>query len=280
MPRLKVALLFSGQPRCIDGLSYDSIRTCLLDRYDVDVFAHFWGDLETDKTTGTVAANLDRFTELYSPKAIRVDPPLRADEFPLAWLQPHSPVPLTHENILTLKTSNWASRNRNCISMYTSMARVYEVFKAHGGTYDWILRIRTDCVLLRCPQLEALDNTLLYAPQWHELYRGLLVNHTLLTGPDLAQTLFTVRTAVEHLPGVCDEEFLFHHLRTQGVLSRVRTLPLDTFYPTLTRTGTETDHPEPTLTSKVVPPPYRRFVWKTSPQFTWSPPITAWTPLE
>ena len=40
---MKVALLFFGQARFIDSpLSYNSIKEHLLDKYDVDIFAHTW----------------------------------------------------------------------------------------------------------------------------------------------------------------------------------------------------------------------------------------------
>jgi hypothetical protein len=266
---LKVALLFSGQPRCVDGLSYQSFKTCLLDRYDVDVFAHFWGDIDSKKSTRTTSANLDRFTELYAPKAIRVDPPLRAAEFPLAFLQARSPVPLTPETILDLTSSESAYWARNCVSMYTSMGRVYDVFKAHGGEYDWMIRARTDCVLLRCPDLEALERNYLYAPQWHPLAQAALVNHALIVPPRLAPALFGIRETLDQLPGKTDEDFIFHRLRTTDALRYVRTIPLSQFYPTLTRDGVQTDRPEPDLVPLVVAPPYTQYVWDTAGPSAW-----------
>lgn len=265
MSRPRIALLFSGQPRCADGLSYQAFKTCLLDRYDVDVYAHFWGDIESNKSTGSASANLERFKELYSPKAVRVDPPLRADEFPLPFLQPHSPVPLTRENILTLKAANWAYWVRNCVSMYTSMGRVYELFKGESsGEYDWIIRTRTDCVLLRCPDLSALERGYLYAPQWHGSTQGVLVNHALIVSPSFAPALFGIRETLEQLPGKMDEEFVFQRLRTTDTLRYVRTIPLSQFYPTLTRDGVQTDRPEPGIAPSVVSPPYTQYVWGTS----------------
>ena len=260
---MRIALLFSGQPRCVDGISYESIKRCLLDRYTVDVYAHFWGDLETAKSSGSMDANLERFKELYSPKAMRVDPPLQPDEFPLSFLQRYSPVPLTRDMILTLEaSSNWAYWIRNCVSMYTSMGRVYELFKtAGGGQYDWIIRTRTDCVFLRCPMLESLERNRLYAPQWHGVRQEVVVNHALIVSPSLAPALFSIRSTLERLPGKMDESFVFHHLKSQGVLSSVRTLPMRIFYPTLTRDGCQTDKPEPGLTSEVVAPPYSAFSW-------------------
>lgn len=41
--RLRVALLFSGQPRNVKGLAAQKMHVCVLNgRFDVDIFAHFW----------------------------------------------------------------------------------------------------------------------------------------------------------------------------------------------------------------------------------------------
>lgn len=257
MSRPRVALLFSGQPRCIDGLSYQSFLKCMLSKYDVDVYAHFWEDIESDKSTGRASDNIELFKKLYNPKVLQVDPPLRGDEFPLAFIQPHSPVALTSENICGIQASNWAYWVRNCVSMYTSMDRVYSAFESHRtGNYDWIIRTRTDCVLLRCPRLDLLNKRYLYAPNWHGHTNPVVVNHALLVPADMAPVLFRIRHTLEELAGHMDETFIYNHLKKHGVLDRVRTLPMGVFYPTLTRNGLQTDRPEPNLKSEVVPPPY------------------------
>jgi hypothetical protein len=256
MPKPRVALIFSGQPRCVDGISYQSFRKCILDRYDVDVYAHFWGDIETDKSTGNAAANIETFKRLYSPRMLQVDRPLTADEYPLAFIQPHSPVPLTTETLLGIRPSNWAYWVRNCISMYESMKRAYTVFESAGVSYDWVIRTRTDCVLLRCPLLENLDSNYMYAPNWPGHQNPVIVNHALITPQDIANRLFRIRDTVCGLRGNMDETFVYNHLLHHGLIDRVRNLPMATFYPTLTRDGVQTDKPEPNMTSEIVRPPY------------------------
>lgn len=257
MSKLRVALIFSGQPRCVGGISYDGFKKCILDRYDVDVYAHFWEDVESAKSTSNADVNIELFRKLYKPKSLRVDPPLSAGEFPLKFIQPHSPIPLTCENILKLDPSNWAYWVRNCISMYTSMSRAYDIFESADIKYDWIIRTRTDCVLLRCPRLEALDSHYMYAPDWHGPNNPVIVNHALLLTPSVASTLFRIRYTVEELGGNMDETFVFNHLWRSGLIDRVRTLPMSVFYPTLTRDGAQTDRPEPNMKSEIMEPPYR-----------------------
>jgi hypothetical protein len=256
MSKQRIALVFSGQPRCIDGISYEGFRKCILDEYDVDVYAHFWGDLESDKSTGSVSQNIELFKTLYTPKSIQVDKPLLAEEFPLSFIERHSPIPITRDNVLDLKPSNWAYWVRNCVSMYTSMCRVYELVESSGVKYDWIIRTRTDCVLLRYPRLEKLDPGYMYAPDWHGPRNPVIVNHALIVPPSIAPTLFRIRHTLEGLRGNMDETFIYNHLWYHGFLDRVRTLPMTVFYPTLTRNGVQTDKPEPSMKSEVIDPPY------------------------
>lgn len=270
MSKPRVAVIFSGQPRCVDGLSYDSFKKCILDRYDVDVYAHFWGGLDSDKSSGNVAHNIELFKRLYNPKAIKVDPPLRGDEYPIEFVQRTSRRVITPNNVLNIPPSNGGSLLRNCISMYESMRRAYDLHRNCGGTYDWVIRTRSDCVLLRFPELEKLDPSYIYSPQWHGLDQAVIVNHTLLIPPSLAPNVFSIRNTVEHLPGVSDEWFVFNHLARCGLTQSIRTLPKTIFYPTLTRNGIVTDHPEPDLISEVVSPPYSMYIWSSS----------SWTPIK
>lgn len=260
MTRLRIALIFSGQPRCIDGLAYESFKTCILDRYDVDVYAHFWSDVDSTKSSGTTAENIKLFRRLYKPKAIRTDPPLRGHEYPLQFIQRATTLPISHYNVLDM-TDYHACILRNCVSMYESMHRSYELCKASGETYDWILRARTDAVLLRCPELGALNPNYLYSPQWHSLNDGNMVNIVLIVPPSIAEAVFSIRKTIETLAGVSDEWFIFNHLVHCGLVHLVRTLPKTLFYPTLTRDGRQTDRPEPTMVPEVVAPPYTMYAW-------------------
>ena len=268
MPKPRVALIFSGQPRCVDGISYQSFQKCILDRYDVDVYAHFWEDVESSKTTGTASANIELFKQLYSPKAIRTDPSLKGGEYPLEFIQRATPHAISRHNVLTT-TDYSACILRNCVSMYESMYRAYELCKASGETYDWILRARTDAVLLRCPALDALNPKYLYSPQWHSLNDANMVNIVLIVPQSLAENAFSIRKTIESLSGVSDEWFIFNHLARCGLVQSIRTLPKSIFYPTLTRDGRQTDRPEPTMTPEVVVPPYSMYAW-----------IHRWTPTD
>lgn len=264
MTKLRVAVIFSGQPRCIDGLAYDSFKKCILDRYDVDVYAHFWEGVDSDKTTGNTADNIELFKRLYSPKAIKVDPPLRADEYPIEFIQRTSKMTVNRHNVMSIPSSDPGTIMRNCISFYESMKRAYDVYRSCGDTHDWVIRARSDCVLLRCPELDKLNPSYIYTPHWHGWELAVLVNIAILIPAPLAPSVFSIRDTVEHLPGVSDEWFIFNHLDQCGLTQSIRTLPKTMFYPTLTRNGIVTDHPEPHLVSEVVAPPYTMYTWSSN----------------
>lgn len=261
MSKPRVAILFSGQPRCVEGIAYESFKKCILDNYEVDVYAHFWADTDTGKSAGTTETNIQKFKELYNPKSIKIDRPLTPSEYPIDFIQKHCQTPISHENLMVLPYGNgWAAWIRNCVSMYESMKRVYALFQeTTTDRYDWILRTRTDCVLLRCPRLDGLDPRYMYAPNWHGNYNPVVVNHCLILPPDIARVLFSIRGAIESLPGNMDEQFVYNHLKHSNVLDRVRTLSMHVFYPTLTRNGIITDKPEPNLMSEIVNPPFQKF---------------------
>jgi hypothetical protein len=259
MSRPRVALIFSGQPRSVDGISYESFKKCILDKYNVDVYAHFWSDIETGKSIGSIDKNIETFKRLYNPKSIEVDLPLKAEEYPLDFIQKYSSYPITCENVFDIPYNNgWAAWARNCVSMYTSMQRAYKVFTESGmSEYDWIIRARTDCVLLRFPRLDVLDKHFFYVPNWHGNHNPVIVNHALVLTPDIAPIVFNIRNSLENLQGSIDEEFVYNYLKSADILHRVQTIPLTQFYPTLTRDGIVTVTRDQNTTSEITNPPYQ-----------------------
>ena len=81
---MKVALLFFGQPRCLDDpRPYECYKNLILDRYDTDVYIHTWFDDEGGKYDVSSWAELhgakncvilpdaiERLQEMYNPKVL------------------------------------------------------------------------------------------------------------------------------------------------------------------------------------------------------------------
>ena len=152
---MKVALLFSGQPRFITGPQYSVIKECLLDRYDCDVFCHYWWirDQKNEYITSSwsglgkyeIDANqpIDQILEnLYQPKKTSYDAPLEQN------------------------TANVVEYNIR--SMYTSMYKCYQLYEDYSSThnikYDWVIRSRPDYALNVIIPFNQLSNEHIYIP--------------------------------------------------------------------------------------------------------------------
>jgi hypothetical protein len=158
----KIALLFSGQPRTIkysrNSKSYQSIKYCLLDKYDCDVFCHTWiapseikmnvgpwSDLNSFSCEGN---ELEIIKDLYNPKIFEYDEPL--DE--------------TKIKIFKNVANEKAPYNYN--SLYYSMKRCFELFETYCNKnnmkYDVIIRIRFDTIVSRLFNLNDIQNNTIY----------------------------------------------------------------------------------------------------------------------
>jgi len=141
---MKIAIVICGQPRFFEGSTYESYKKYLLDKYDCDIYAHFW--FSDDPTTKFITApwsglgtmvfpsdTLDRFSKLYSPKKIAYDPPLEYNES----------TPIIRYIIP---------------SKCTSLQRAYSLIE-NIESYDFIVYTRSDNVIIRMPELTTLDRS-------------------------------------------------------------------------------------------------------------------------
>jgi len=223
---MRVALLFSGQPRVVDGIAFKSIQDVFLSKYEVDVYAHFWDYVDTSKANTSASENIQKFKVQYSPKAIRVDPPLQEDEY--------SPKAI----------SNW---QRNSYSMYASLKRVYTLFEStrNGTEYDWIVRIRIDSVIFRCPDLRTLPFGRIYVPNWHGDNNPVIVNHVIIISPEFAERFFSIYDVFDTLTASIDEEYVYAYFKSYGLLEFRTALSMDIFYPSFSRDGVNPANPSP-----------------------------------
>lgn len=147
---MKLALLFSGQPRFLEGASSQSLKFFYLDKHQCDVYAHFW--FSEDPTTSYITApystlgiltfpsnTMDIFRRLYNPKKLIYEPPL--------------PRSIVAESYPMLNDTDTTYSN---ISKYTSLQKVFRLVE-NLDEYDFIVAIRSDQILLRMPELDTLD---------------------------------------------------------------------------------------------------------------------------
>ncbi len=155
----KVALILFGQPRFIENPAIiDSYKANLLDKYDVDVYAHTWYEPNVSYTASTWAHmgevkasdnTLDIIQHLYSPTQFVHEPP-KAFAF-------GDEIKEFFQNNFRHQAHILNDRNYNNMlsQLYSiqSAARLVE----NESEYDFIVLGRYDTVLHGFPNLEDLD---------------------------------------------------------------------------------------------------------------------------
>jgi hypothetical protein len=152
---MKVAIVICGQPRFFEGPTYESYKKYLLDKYECDIYAHFW--FTDDPTAKFITApwsglgtmsfppdTIDRFSKLYSPKKLAYDPPL---EYTVPDDNIDSRLP--RQYIVDFITHHIIP------SKCTSLQRAYSLID-NIDSYDFIVYTRSDNVIIRMPELTTL----------------------------------------------------------------------------------------------------------------------------
>jgi len=137
---MKVAIVIAGLPRFFDSHTYNTIKEHFLDKYDCDIYAHFWfikNEEDTYIVSHWIPKNIfprdtiTRFYELYKPVKVLYDNPMIKDE-------------LSSNEFYIMK------------SFYTSKQKAFNLI-SDINKYDFIINMRSDMVFLRVPDLQELD---------------------------------------------------------------------------------------------------------------------------
>lgn len=273
--RQRVALVFSGQPRFIHGIAAFAWRECLLDRADVDIYAHFWwqgaGGGEYESINGgsghvdgdAMTAFFDEYGRnvVQLPEALSGTSPshaqfaaaikhLRNDLNVNTSILTEKPIPgqkFVHRNY----PNSWkydSDGNRaigNVFSQYASMQRAAYLWsnfsESLGIEYDWVVRARTDVVMKHCPDIDKLEKGYIYMPDWHGA-SPIVANHAIYMPANL--TVAVMGKAFDRIDALyddgvyaTDERIMYAHIDSAGLLDRLRFLPTNYFEPALTRDG-------------------------------------------
>jgi len=162
--RLKIALVFSGQPRFVSSSSYESIKSNLLDRYDCDTYSHFW--LSNSKShnfrnnsapnINKINKNIEDFKILYTPINIQIDEPLNEIDV----MNPLKKI----DNLKFINDNNKLyDFIYKYISRYTSFKKAFSLIK-DITKYDYIINLRTDLLINKLPDLNTLSKDKIYSP--------------------------------------------------------------------------------------------------------------------
>lgn len=233
---VKVALLLSGQPRFINSLGYKSIKENILNKYNCDVFCHFWWNPDGGEyitapwsTLGKleIPKNVDKdIKKLYHPKKIKWDYPLNPNNVKKIYSR-----------------SCHLSSSYNLPSMYLSMKQSYLLYKeyidATEESYDFVIRLRYDAILTNFPDLNNLNNNYLYAPDYSHYHNG-IGNNGLILSPKNCDIIMCIYDYIDEIYSQgClfnDEQLVKQLLNWKNINYKI--LPYSDFYIELCRKNT------------------------------------------
>ncbi len=153
---MKVALLFSGQPRFVEE-TYPFIKQNVIDNYDVDVFSFLW-EVDSDKpykyggdgnwkNQRISDEAINTFVDLYKPKRLETKGSMNFK---------HSKLPFEESvkryfpgSINDPKEPDFRNRMvNNSLSYFYSLCEANRIKKEYeyenDMMYDWVIRCRTD----------------------------------------------------------------------------------------------------------------------------------------
>jgi len=164
---MKVAVCFSGQARFLDGRQIAVLKRQLLEKYDCDVYYHFWWKEGGEYITSNIGnqkneKDMDKkIRRIFNPKVMKYDDPLPANYF-------------------SLPSGKWTY---NTASMYTSIKKSFDLIpKDLLYTYDFVIRCRTDIWLDFFPNLHVLDKSKIHFPP-NSGRKDYLINHCWICPP-------------------------------------------------------------------------------------------------
>ena len=158
--KLKIALVFYGQPRISNIDSYNSIKKHFLDIYNCDVYIHTWWSKddyinrkEYMKSPWSQTQDLqvkdnvyDILKKMYKPKVLKCE---KIKDF----------MEVSVELKLVSNAYNYISQ------MYTinEASKLVENYEQ----YDFIIKLRLDLIIYKIPKLEELDKNKTYVIDTH-----------------------------------------------------------------------------------------------------------------
>jgi hypothetical protein len=143
---MKIALVMAGLPRFFDSHTYNTIKEHFLDKYDCDIYAHFWFNENEDDNyivSHWIPKNvfpkdtITKFRELYKPVKLEYEHTMTKDES---------------------STNEWYIMK----SLYTSKQKAFNLI-SDVNQYDFIINMRSDSVFLRVPDLSKFDKLKIHA---------------------------------------------------------------------------------------------------------------------
>lgn len=181
MNKLKVALLFAGQPRFITNpYPFASHKREILDKYETDVFVHCYFDKDATQFAYNEWSRMDDCP--VNPEAINIinkqyNPVLLHEDKPRTFalsIQSRAIIDRSFPNNPVFNERNVG----NALSYLYSLESVAELFenfcKYTEKVYDFVIVSRFDSVVYRLPDLTKLNSNHFYLSDHHYNYPDLM----------------------------------------------------------------------------------------------------------
>jgi hypothetical protein len=149
---MKVALLLSGQPRNIEQ-AFNSIKHCLIEPNNPDIFIHTWLDLENERHKKLENLILN----LYNPKKIKIEKQKKFshNNLELSRILSTHAIGYTKESFIEMIYSSWYSNHQS--NLLKEEYRLENDFE-----YDYVIRARFDIYYNNPLICSNYDNNKLY----------------------------------------------------------------------------------------------------------------------
>ena len=168
---IKIALCLYGYPRMYKE-SYATIKKCLLDKYNVDVYCHLWYEKDCkipvaqwnlNKQKDIIMKNdiIDNIKLLYNPKKLVMENPNNFNHI-LDEKVKNIYYELCKEisNINNIRLNYCIEHNP---SMFYSMTQSTDMVN-YDNNYDFVIRTRYDISLNELPDIHILDRNIIHIP--------------------------------------------------------------------------------------------------------------------
>ena len=248
----KIALVFTGQPRFVNSKSYESIKKHLLDKYNCDIYAHFWkshskgyanaDDISFNKDI--IVENVELFKQLYKPIEILFEEPLNEADV----------IKRAYDNTFNITAPY------KIISFMTSNKKAFSLIK-DINQYKFIIRLRTDLFIGDMPDLTTIskdnilmplsdgynekykyyDNFLIFPPKYAAYYMNgidildeLYDSGTIMNTEEILHSIFIKYDILQYCLDIPTEQFNTGIVRQNNTIELMRgrnensiTLPID-----------------------------------------------------
>lgn len=232
--KLKIALVFSGQPRFVSGYSFESIKYKLLDMYDCDIYAHFWlsnckkwhNVNNSNPNINIINKNIDNFKQLYNPIDILIEEPLNKDTIMN---------PLLNNNDFKFIKDNKQNYNvmYKYLSRYTSHKKAFSLIK-DVNKYDFIINLRTDLFINLMPDLNTLSKDKIYSPLRNDKFK--YIDTLNIFPPKYAHYYFNLIDVFNQIYNkysdgniIYSESIMYHAFEYHNILQYCEDIPVEQF---------------------------------------------------